>query len=129
MILANKEVKLVNLDPENGRERGLLRDLFAVLKSLADDTWNENVDDGLELLVLLNSPELRHKLHLLMNLILIGIVDPQYHVRYHHEGHPGELKCSRTRYQLLIGVLHNDTQSDLQECNARDHAHNRYKEN
>ena len=51
---------------------------------------------------------------LAINLIPVGIVDPEHDVSYDAERHPGQLEVLLDDLQLLILIL-NDRQANVQE--------------
>ena len=65
MILAHKEIKVINLGPKNCCKAFLVRlNLFAILKAIPHDWWDQYVYDRLELLKFFDAPVLGDKVDL-----------------------------------------------------------------
>ena len=78
MVFADKEVEFIDLGPEYSSIAFLVsHNLLAVLHAVPDDRWNEDVDDGLELLEFLGTAVLCHKVDLAPEFVLIAVVDPE----------------------------------------------------
>ena len=64
---------------------------------------------------------LRDEVYLASDLIPVGIVDPEKHVRDDSKRHPRQLKVLLDFLVLIFSVLY-DGQTDIEECNGAEDA-------
>ena len=91
-ILLYNLIKALNIDKNDGDLSLSLREvLLAILDPRPDKARNQQVDNRLELLQLLDVPELRHKAYLLLDLVPVSVVRPEEDVQGDGQGLPNQL--------------------------------------